>query len=87
MEAGTVLRKLACQGERKMGALAFRPDLDGGDFGDCLVAELGELVEAARETLRGEWPGVGGIAAIRNVTRGAQPKRCWRFPTIFPRSV
>ncbi len=50
----TVLRKLACQGERKMGALAFRPDLEGGDFGDGLVAELGELVEAARETLRGE---------------------------------
>ncbi len=50
----TVLRKLACQGERKMGALAFRPDPDGRDFGDGMVAELGELVDAAREALRGE---------------------------------
>lgn len=50
----TVLRKLACQGERKMGALAFRPDLDGADFNDSLIAELGGLVEAAREALRGE---------------------------------
>ncbi len=50
----TVLRKLACQGERKMGALAFRPDLDGRDFNDGMIAELGELVEAAREALRGE---------------------------------
>lgn len=50
----TVLRKLACQGERKMGALAFRPDLDGKDFNDGLVAELGALVEAARDALQGE---------------------------------
>ncbi|MEO5714430.1 MAG: type II toxin-antitoxin system HipA family toxin [Luteolibacter sp.] len=50
----TVLRKLACQGERKMGALAFRPDPDGGDFNDGLVAELGDLVDAAREALQGE---------------------------------
>ena len=50
----TALRKLACQGERKMGALAFRPDPDAHDFSDGLVAELGALVEAARETLRGE---------------------------------
>ena len=50
----TVLRKLACQGEHKMGALAFRPDPDASDFGDGLVTELGELVEAAREALRGE---------------------------------
>ena len=50
----TVLRKLACQGDRKMGALAFRPDPDAADFNDGLVAELGELVEAAREAMRGE---------------------------------
>lgn len=50
----TVLRKLACQGDRKMGALGFRPDPDGGDFNDGLVTELGELVEAAREAMRGE---------------------------------
>lgn len=50
----TALRKLACQGEHKMGALAFRPDPDASDFGDGLVAELGELVAAARVALRGE---------------------------------
>jgi serine/threonine-protein kinase HipA len=50
----TALRKLACQGEGKMGALAFRPDLDGGDFNDGMVAELSELVAAAREAMRGE---------------------------------
>lgn len=37
-----------------MGALAFRPDVDGKDFNDGLVAELGELVAAARDALRGE---------------------------------
>lgn len=50
----TVLRKLACQGDWKMGALAFRPDPDAADFNDGLVAELGGLVEAAREAMRGE---------------------------------
>ncbi len=50
----TVLRKLACQGDRKMGALAFRPDPDGADFNDGLLAELAELVEAAREAMGGE---------------------------------
>ncbi len=28
----TALRKLACQGDRKMGALAFRPSMDPDDF-------------------------------------------------------
>ncbi len=50
----TALRKLACQGDRKMGALAFRPDPDNGDFNDGLVVELGKLVNAAREVMTGE---------------------------------
>jgi serine/threonine-protein kinase HipA len=50
----TALRKLACQGERKMGALGFLPTEDECDFNDGLVAELGALVEAARVALRGE---------------------------------
>lgn len=71
----TTLRKLACQGERKMGALAFRPDPDGGDFGDGMVAELGALVDAAREALRGD-----GGHVLEQLMRsgmspgGAQPK-------------
>jgi serine/threonine-protein kinase HipA len=71
----TALRKLACQGERKMGALAFRPDLDAKDFNDGMVAELGALVEAAREALRGESGHV--LAELMQAGMspgGAQPK-------------
>ena len=50
----TALRKLSCQGEGKMGALAFRPELDGRDFNTEMVAELSELVAAARDAMRGE---------------------------------
>jgi serine/threonine-protein kinase HipA len=71
----TALRKLACQGERKMGALAFLPDLDGADFTDEMMVELGELVEAAREAIRGE---TGQVLAelLRSGMSpgGAQPK-------------
>lgn len=71
----TALRKLACQGNRKMGALAFRPSLDDADFNDGMVAELGALVHAARETLRG---GTGEVltALLRSGMSpgGAQPK-------------
>lgn len=71
----TALRKLACQGDRKMGALAFLPAMDGMDFNDGMLAELGALVEAARETLRG---GTGEVlSALRNSGMspgGAQPK-------------
>lgn len=62
----TALRKLACQGDRKMGALAFLPAMDDGDFNDDLLAELGALVDAARETLRG---GTGEVLAALLITR------------------
>lgn len=71
----TALRKLACQGTRKMGALAFLPAMDGTDFNDGMVAELGALVDAARETLRG---GTGEVLAALlkggMSPGGAQPK-------------
>jgi len=71
----TVLRKLACQGTRKMGALTFLPCLEGTDFNDGMLAELGALVEAAREMLRG---GTGEVLAalLRSGMSpgGAQPK-------------
>jgi serine/threonine-protein kinase HipA len=71
----TVLRKLACQGDRKMGALAFRPDPDAADFNDGLVAELGELVEAAREVMRGESDHVLAELLRSGMSPGgAQPK-------------
>ncbi|MEX1114822.1 MAG: type II toxin-antitoxin system HipA family toxin [Akkermansiaceae bacterium] len=50
----TALRKLACQGDRKMGVLGFSPATDTLDFNDGMLAEFGALVEAAREALRGE---------------------------------
>ena len=52
-----------------MGALAFRPDPDASDFGDGLVAELGELVEAARDALRGE----SGHVLIELLQSGMSP--------------
>ncbi|MCX6875218.1 MAG: type II toxin-antitoxin system HipA family toxin [Verrucomicrobia bacterium] len=71
----TALRKLACQGMRKMGALAFFPCTDGTDFNDGMVAELGAMVEAARELLRGE-TGEVLAALLRSGMSpgGAQPK-------------
>jgi serine/threonine-protein kinase HipA len=50
----TALRKLACQGERKMGALIFRPVLEEGNFNDDVWVELSGLVTAAREAMAGE---------------------------------
>ena len=71
----TALRKLACQGNRKMGALTFHPCMDETDFNDGMVAELGALVAAARETLRGE-TGEVMAALLRSGMSpgGAQPK-------------
>ena len=71
----TALRKLACQGNHKMGALAFLPDLDEMDFNDGLLAELDALVEAARKALRGD-TGEVLAALLRSGMSpgGAQPK-------------
>ena len=71
----TALRKLACQGDRKMGALAFRPEMTGTDFNTELLVELGELVEAAREALRGESGAVlAELLSSGMSPGGAQPK-------------
>lgn len=71
----TALRKLSCQGERKMGALAFLPAMDEADFNDSLLADLGVLVEAARETLRGETGDVLSALVKSGISPGgAQPK-------------
>jgi serine/threonine-protein kinase HipA len=50
----TALQKLACQGDRKMGALVFKPVLNDKSFSDTLLVELSDLVEAARHALKGE---------------------------------
>lgn len=80
----TALRKLACQGTRKMGALAFLPTLDEADFNDALVVEIGVLVEAARETIRGE-TGTVLNALLRSGMSpgGAQPKAVLAFSADF----
>ncbi|MGL4399910.1 MAG: type II toxin-antitoxin system HipA family toxin [Luteolibacter sp.] len=82
----TVLRKLACRGNHKMGALAFRPDLDAVDFNDGLMVELGELVEAAREAMRGE-SGHVLVELIRSGMSpgGAQPKALLAISEDFSR--
>lgn len=71
----TVLRKLACQGNHKMGALAFEPAMDDPDFNDSMVADLNAMVNAARQTLRGE-SGEILAALLRSGMSpgGAQPK-------------
>ena len=71
----SALRKLACQGTRKMGALQFLPSLDDGVFADQLFVEISALVEAAREIMRGEASEV--LAALIHSGMspgGAQPK-------------
>lgn len=50
----TSLRKLSCQGDRKMGALQFAPVMDGDNFTDSLQVEIEALVKAAREAMSGE---------------------------------
>ena len=71
----TALRKLACQGERKMGALAFRPSMGPDDFNSSMAAELSSLVEAAREAIRGESGEVLSALFRSGISPGgAQPK-------------
>ncbi|MEK7950387.1 type II toxin-antitoxin system HipA family toxin [Luteolibacter soli] len=50
----TALQKLACQGDRKIGALAYRPVMDETIFADNLLVELSALVDSARSALKGE---------------------------------
>lgn len=71
----TALRKLACQGKRKMGALAFLPEMDDSDFNDGMLTEIGALVDAARETLRGDTGEVLSALLKSGMSPGgAQPK-------------
>jgi serine/threonine-protein kinase HipA len=71
----TALQKLACQGDRKMGALVFRPVMDEGDFNDGLVVELGALVEAARAAMKGETQEVLAELVRSGISPGgARPK-------------
>jgi len=71
----TALRKLSCQGDRKMGALSFLPCSDESDFNDHMVTEIGALVDAACKMLKGETGEV--LAALLHTGMspgGAQPK-------------
>lgn len=71
----STLRKLACQGTRKMGALQFLPSLDDEVFADQMYLEISALVEAARDIMRGD-----ASAVLDSLIRsgmspgGAQPK-------------
>ncbi|MDB6080682.1 MAG: hypothetical protein JWO82_4429 [Akkermansiaceae bacterium] len=48
------LQKLACQGDRKMGALLFKPIIDDHDFNGELLTSLTALVDAARDAIKGD---------------------------------
>jgi len=80
----TSLRKLACQGERKMGALVFRPVLEETDFNDHLLVEVAALVEAARHVMTGDTAGVIEELARSGISPGgARPKALLGFSADF----
>lgn len=80
----TTLRKLACQGTRKMGALSFHPALDGDDFNDTLLAGVDSLVDAARHLLRGEPSEVLDALTLGGMSPGgAQPKALLAISSDF----
>jgi len=71
----TALRKLSCQGNRKMGALSFLPCSDESNFNDHMITEIGALVDAACKMLKGETGEI--LAALLHTGMspgGAQPK-------------
>ena len=71
----SALQKLACQGDRKMGALVFLPVLDGTNFTDSLLVELDTLVEGARAALKGETQEVLSQLVRSGISPGgARPK-------------
>lgn len=80
----TALRKLACQGERKMGALAFLPSFDDNDFNDSMVAEIEAMVDSARHLLHGDPGGVLDALTLGGMSPGgAQPKAALAISTDF----
>lgn len=71
----TSLRKLSCQGDRKMGALKFSPVLDGGNFTDHLQVEIEALVQAARDAMSGETTELlEQLVSVGMSPGGARPK-------------
>ncbi|MGC4013528.1 MAG: type II toxin-antitoxin system HipA family toxin [Luteolibacter sp.] len=80
----TALQKLACQGDRKMGALVFRPVLDDRNFNDHLLVELSSLVESARQAMTSDTADL-----LRELVRsgmspgGARPKALLAFSADF----
>lgn len=78
----TALQKLACQGDRKMGALVFKPVLDERDFNDGLLVDLAALVESARQALKGETAEVLAQLIQSGISPGgARPKALlWLSP-------
>ncbi len=71
----STLRKLACQGTRKMGALQFLPSLDDDVYAEQMFLEITALVEAARAILRGDSSTVlSELMRTGMSPGGAQPK-------------
>jgi serine/threonine-protein kinase HipA len=83
----TALQQLACGGESKMGALAFRPVLVNRSFRHHLATEVGQLVEAAQAAAHGEsGPLLDRLIPSALTPGGAQPKVALSFPADFVRS-
>jgi serine/threonine-protein kinase HipA len=69
------LRKLSCQGSRKMGALQFMPSTDDSSFADQMHCEIESLVDAARMIMRGSAEEVLPSLLHSGISPGgAQPK-------------
>ena len=65
-----------------MGALVFKPVIDGRNFNDGLLVDLAALVESARQAMKGEAAGVLAQLVQSGLSPGgARPKALlWLSP-------
>lgn len=84
----TSLQKLACQGRRKPGALAYTPEIEEHDFRADIAATVDELAAAAEELLQGRTEGlVDRLVSAGLSPGGAQPKASLAFNESFTASM
>jgi serine/threonine-protein kinase HipA len=80
----TSLQKLACGGDRKIGALVFRPVIQSPSFRDHLRAGVEKMVEAAEAVAHGETGEILERLIPSGLTPGgAQPKAVLSFSDDF----
>lgn len=82
----TTLQKLACGGDRKMGALVYQPVVDSAAFGDRLAVDVESMVDAAQAAAAGEGGEILEQLIPSGLTPGgAQPKALLAFSEDFAR--